>query len=758
MSTENPQPVGPMSGLSMKAPSASYGNSVLGTLGSFKTSAGRVDFLETKARLEQAGLSPEFRLTSFLTPVREALPVQGMNFNQLLQRDLDDHRVAVDLIPYLLQPSKAGPAFFPPIVAVLLPFFGDDPLEDFPSAEPPRVVKDDNGVAWSRVERAESYRVDQLIYENGQPHEIRAGRLAWNSERSKLIVIDGQHRAMALIGIDRTINNKWAGRGEKYRAFYEGPVQKCLEQLTPAQRESLFSSIELPVTLIWFPELTTSHQVAARKVFVDLNKNARPPSESRILILSDSNLISVFTRATLNEFRKSEISFPIYAVEYDHPENEQASQSKWSVITNVTVIADCIRRLVEGPSKFYAMNSSFGGNEKGSERAELLRLSLNIADVLPASIKEEDAHYEREKIDAKSFPRSSVDKLEQQYLQYWGRLLTLFFSSLYPYRCHADALAQLKDGWTTASAAAALARDAIFEGVGIYWTLRASDSYREDLARQARLSHQPVPARTDVHDAWRIIQEKREEFQKSRAQRFLGKESQVKESEAAYAMFSTSACQLGFVLAARALGSRTSITFSQVPMFCETVVDAANSALGANRQLVFVKDPSVVKRQPFNLLGNLDTPRAIYFRYMWMELLAAPEGRAVLAKVGADSNIDALVSIGRSHYRNFLIDDLKKSIKKQFPGKQDSQVYKEAVHAVDKQLSGGLKRWFQVDQDTYTTWKNSVDALSSADSDPSSVAQSQESAEVNDEGSLNDPGSASAPDLDDLIYDDGSED
>ncbi len=741
------------SSLSRKAPSASYANSIIGTLGTFKTTAGEVGFLETKARLEKAGLSSEFRLTSFLTPVREALPVQGMSFNQLLQRDLDDHRVAVDLIPYLLRPNLAGPAFFPPVVAVLLPFHGDDePQERFPEALGGQIREDDIGM-WLQVEVPNYYRVDKLVYENGETHDIRAGRLAWNSERAKLIVIDGQHRAMALIGIDRTINNKWAsGRGEKYRSFYEGPVNNCLEGLTPSERDDLFQSIELPVTVTWFPTLKSSHQVAARKVFVDLNKNARKPSESRILLLSDTNLISVFTRATLNKFREAPTSFPIYAVEYDHPENEQASQSKWSVVSNVTVIADCIRRLIEGPEKFFSMSSSFGGNESDSQRGELLRKSLDVSQILPAIIEEEDMRYEREKLDAKNFPRSSIDQLESQYLDHWGTLLTHFFSKLGPYKYHAQALSELKVGWTTSNAASGLARDAIFEGVGIYWTLRASETYRQDLVRQEQVTGQPAPARTDVHEAWRIIQDKRATFIQTRSKLFLGKESLVQSSEAAYAMFSTAACQLGFVLAARALAAMLTFPFSKVAEFCEAVVLAADASLQADRQLVFVKDPDVIKRGTFNLLGSLDTPKAVYFRYMWMELLGTPEGREKLKSFECESILNDLIADGRFQYRNFLIDDFKKSLKRQHPEKTPSSLLTDATAMADKQLYAGLKRWFKVNENDYENWVSirgvPVEAESTID-----VESGELSSNLVVEGSSNEATDQDeAQDLDSLIY------
>jgi len=104
-----------------------YQQVAFGTWGRFNTPAGVIEFLETKARLGSGSTDAETRLTRFLKPVREALSTKDMDFNQLLQRDLDDHRVATELVPYLMHANQAGPAFFPPIVVALLPFDGPKP-------------------------------------------------------------------------------------------------------------------------------------------------------------------------------------------------------------------------------------------------------------------------------------------------------------------------------------------------------------------------------------------------------------------------------------------------------------------------------------------------------------------------------------------------------------------------------------------------------------------------------------------------------
>src|ERR1700722_10891748 len=99
----------------LSAPVSFFRNKVLGSWGTFQTPAGKVNFILTKAKLGTQELNPVSQLTRLLLPAREALNVKEMDFGQLLQRDLDDHRIATDLVPYVLRPEPNGPAFFPPI-------------------------------------------------------------------------------------------------------------------------------------------------------------------------------------------------------------------------------------------------------------------------------------------------------------------------------------------------------------------------------------------------------------------------------------------------------------------------------------------------------------------------------------------------------------------------------------------------------------------------------------------------------------------
>ncbi|XNG96408.1 hypothetical protein BCV42_13430 [Vibrio cyclitrophicus] len=80
-----------------------FEHSVIGTKGEFWSSGGPVEFIMTNAKLSLLENEDSAKLTRQLYPVRELLDFNKLDFDQLLQRDLDDHRVATELIPYLLE-------------------------------------------------------------------------------------------------------------------------------------------------------------------------------------------------------------------------------------------------------------------------------------------------------------------------------------------------------------------------------------------------------------------------------------------------------------------------------------------------------------------------------------------------------------------------------------------------------------------------------------------------------------------------------
>ena len=675
-----------------------------GSWGTFNTPAGEIQYLESKARIRGGSTDPESRLTRYLKPVREALALDQMDFNQLLQRDLDDHRVATDLVPYLMRKDPVGPAFFPPVVAALLPFEEGMPIDNFPDRTAIDVYQSDNGY-WSGYQFGEAFKFERLSFKDGDIHDIPLGTLSWNAEKAQLVVIDGQHRAMALLALYRTLNGLWEGAAEKFRHFYEEAIaeEAKRQSKTNEQISDFLRDVELPVNIVWFPAINqevTSHQKAARKLFVDVNQNARPPSASRVLLLSEDRLSAVFTRCLLNELRNTwRKDVPLAAIEYDNPQRDQASSAKWSAVTNVSILHDCVYRSVFGPAKYIqSMDTKFKGKENRSEGDLFFRTSLAIKDKIPKSVEEGDREIKREDMGEYLFPRTYRSELEERFMETWGDLVIKIIAQVKPYGDHAAALRALDVQWTPSDATTRLAKDAVFEGVGMYWTLRDGYTHWVDRNKARRDRGEPKLDKTYIVQAWEITEAKREEFERFRAKEYLGNDNEksTKATRDVFAVFETNACQLGLVLAARSLGYLGNVNVEKIPRFVNAVIRSVNAGIGGekggrDRRMFLSRNAT----SPINLIRKLDTPFSVYFRYFWLELMQSKEGWSHLEPLVDNAVMRRMVMEARGHYVALLDQVHEQGIRSVHPDWDRDKRLKEARKSTDKELGKALKHWFQ---------------------------------------------------------------
>ncbi|MFI7425290.1 hypothetical protein [Nonomuraea sp. NPDC049684] len=732
---------------------------VQGTWGSFSTPAGRVDYIMTKARLGDDADDPERQLTKSLSPVREVMEAGDLDFNQLLQRDLDDHRVAVSLIPYLLKPQATGPAFFPPIVAVLLPFRNKRPSR-FPVLDAPTVVEDD-GARWEQEQAGTSFQVQRLLGGNDRLHPANVGKLWWNRTESQLVVLDGQHRAMALLAVERTTTNSWQNSaGARFRSFYENQVKQALQDISHGELD--LSKVEVPVTVCWFPdqagEDAKPHE-AARKLFVDVNKEARPPSESRIILLSDAELSNVLTRRLLSELRngQDESYLPLYAVEYDNPEVNSSRPARWSVLTNINLLKTTVERCVFGPPKYLKdVTLRFGSRQSPAEQDAFMREQLDLTSLFPAQFEDGGFTYQRESLGNSEFPIGQVDTISDRFAETWGRGILTVLSRTAPYAAHATALTRLKDDWHVDDTGLTLAHDALFSGVGVFWTLRDSyEHYQEKKALGAKTT------KSDVIRAWEALKVREENFETYRAVEFLesGKPEALKKSKAAYAVFNTHACQLGLVLT---LGTLWQLRKEQpggadtkdLPAFADALVKGWNTYFSQDqgkakdRRLAFNK---AEVNHPLNQIGNMDTAQSVFFRYFWMQALDTPAAWAHIAPWFPDrSGFDRMISAARELYLKLCTDQQLKALKISKPGSAEPKLRVEAQQAASNSIKRALRDWFYLSEDTYESWLSSLaKAPATLTADEASYDNNALIAEDDDSTSENVPVTS----LDDLIGD-----
>ena len=285
--------------------------SAYGSFGEFTIGEGtsiiRSKYILTKIKPGNDG-TWECELASQMKPWREVFNVEELSFDELLQRDLDDSRVAHDLIPYLLGESGNRAKFFPPILAVIVPRRqGQTGIGGF---YPRPHIRDASG-----EEYGELFDIKQIELD-GSPVPLTS--LSYNRQRSAFIIVDGQHRAMAVLALHRQLNRSW---GDNAFASYYDHISVTPEQV---------NHIELPTCIIYFPDLFESNPAmeeqginlssVCREIFLVVNRSAKRVSESRELLLDDEDIAARLMRRTLSTIKnRSEVatqSARIYSISY----------------------------------------------------------------------------------------------------------------------------------------------------------------------------------------------------------------------------------------------------------------------------------------------------------------------------------------------------------------------------------------------------------------------------------------------------------
>lgn len=272
---------------------AAQKTNVFGTYGEFSVGHGeskiRANFLLTKIRPGQQGRW-ENQLASQMAPWREIFNVEELSFDELIQRDLDDSRVAHDLIPYLLGETGHHARFFPPILAVLVP-----KQEGRSGIAPEYPVPIDKG---ELTVFGDLFDFERIIIE-GSVSPL--GVLKYNPQRTAMVIVDGQHRAMAVLALHRQLNKIWGS--DPFAPYYSHI------QVTP---ESI-NHIELPVCIIYFPDIHENNsnfknagidlKTLCREIFTVVNKQAKEVSKSRELLLDDEDFAAFMMRRTLSSLK-----------------------------------------------------------------------------------------------------------------------------------------------------------------------------------------------------------------------------------------------------------------------------------------------------------------------------------------------------------------------------------------------------------------------------------------------------------------------
>ncbi|WP_344945802.1 DNA sulfur modification protein DndB [Sphaerisporangium flaviroseum] len=303
---------------------------------------------------------------------------EPVNLEELFQRAVDEDRAAGPITTYLLQHGSLK--FFNSFTVVLLPVDHDhsssvtdtyiedpDPPEDEPN---PGLARRSIGPV----------QIDDLPNSD-------IGFIRWSTKRAKAVILDGQHRFLAL------------------------------KKILDSSQASLLRPEEtkIPVLLLVLdpragflpPQDQSTVLQACRSIFVALNKHAVPVSKTRTYLLDDQDLISVSMRRLLSSHVGGPLEgageragrIPLALVDWH---SDQAKFDRGLYLTSVIGLHETIRQVYpprrdetdyEGLAEFIGRVSALVSPSSQSRWSELdLRAKVKRAehDDLPFSFSTEE--------------------------------------------------------------------------------------------------------------------------------------------------------------------------------------------------------------------------------------------------------------------------------------------------------------------------------------------------------------------------------
>lgn len=456
-----------------------------GTIGTFNVSKedGSSSGVEVRYLLTHVTLSDmaeQEKFVGMLAPVREVFDLKQLDFDEIMQRDIEDSRVSLELIPYLLDTSTTGLIkLFPPIVAVALPL---QPKSRVPAAKYRKVTKtelpfddDDHPGVTERLITAgelghEQFQFRQL-FKDGVPIPEGA-QLQLAKEKCTLAIVDGQHRAMALLALHRNLTNGWSdSTRQPYEGYYKVWPDKEI-------RTYDLTKLQLPVLICTFPQLDEGCEQdidvirAARRVFLTLNKTAKSVSDSRNKLLNDQDVVAECLRATLSHIKnldaKDDTGLRIWNVELDQERDRAkiASDVAFIGVSHLYHIAD---HLLMGTHAHGIEAKGKAGAPK--KKLDLAYERLGLKDTLT-----------KDQCDANNKFNYS-DDIKNEFREKWSARYTPIIDRLYakvhPFAAHARATLALNQ--EIVSKRDSELEKMLFDGQA---TIRTFDAFRDGLSRR----------------------------------------------------------------------------------------------------------------------------------------------------------------------------------------------------------------------------------------------------------------------------------
>jgi len=196
--------------------------------------------------------------------------------NNVFQRNIDTNRVEKDIVKgYLNNFEKIK--FFNPITIAFIPIENKKVVKEYEKLDLPNEILNltfDDGTNDKLVDEYDNTKnLSNIVLFEKEDSEL--GQITWDRKTVKAIAVDGQHRLYAL-----------------KRFVADRPDYK---------------DVLIPIIAIVFDDFQDRTLTEyLREIFIDINKNAKPVSKTRNILLDDREIASILTKDMIKSDTKSE--------------------------------------------------------------------------------------------------------------------------------------------------------------------------------------------------------------------------------------------------------------------------------------------------------------------------------------------------------------------------------------------------------------------------------------------------------------------
>ncbi|WP_421506489.1 hypothetical protein [Erwinia rhapontici] len=288
----------------------------------------------------------EFLMTSFglddLAHLSYARDINTeLNFDYLIQRDIDEERARDEISEYLA--SSQGKlqkeiVFLPPILVAIVKVDEQDKLVDYYPTCNFAESKDDNGQLYER-EWPGLLKIENYPLDNGRVLKVTCGA------EEKILKIDFEQ---AKLRVNATKNSVAGAR----LVVIDGQHRLCALNYLKSNHRELVEEISVPICIVYSPlsceenkcnESIPSIAEVLRNLFVDVNSTVERVSGHFLTLLSDQTLGSVICREFCKKSLELKEEFGLGLIEWNTKKHKESMEiSREHTITSIGVINNAL--------------------------------------------------------------------------------------------------------------------------------------------------------------------------------------------------------------------------------------------------------------------------------------------------------------------------------------------------------------------------------------------------------------------------------